>query len=138
MVVVKKYQYCSSCKKNKNISYFYASSKSGDWCKSCRVEYNDSRRYGANREKELRQRRNRHYIRTYGITIDHYESLLREQDGVCGICKTRKKLSLAVDHNHTTGAVRGLLCNNCNTAIGNFMENKEILFSAIKYLEKYE
>ena len=131
------YQYCSSCKQNKARSNFYASSKGGDWCKPCRVEYNNIRRYGENRAKELRQRRNRHYIQKYGITIDHYETLLREQDGLCAICKRKKKISLAVDHNHMTGAVRGLLCNNCNTAIGNLMDNISYLENAIKYLRKY-
>lgn len=53
--------------------------------------------------------------KTYGITGDDYEALLRRQGGKCAICRARPKSKrLAVDHNHTTGAVRGLLCSRCN------------------------
>lgn len=53
--------------------------------------------------------------KTYGITGDDYESLLARQGGKCAICRARPKSKrLAVDHNHVTGAVRGLLCSRCN------------------------
>lgn len=53
--------------------------------------------------------------KTYGITGDDYEALLKRQGGKCAICRARPKSKrLAVDHNHTTGAVRGLLCSRCN------------------------
>jgi hypothetical protein len=53
--------------------------------------------------------------KTYGITGDDYEALLERQGGKCAICRARPKSKrLAVDHNHKTGAVRGLLCSRCN------------------------
>jgi hypothetical protein len=64
--------------------------------------------------------------------------MLSDQNDVCKICKgpgDGKKGNLAVDHNHKTGAVRGLLCNSCNVALGNAKESIEILQSMIKYLQ---
>lgn len=67
-----------------------------------------------------------------------------EQDGVCAICgrpETKvlkgKKLSLSIDHDHETGKVRGLLCMDCNTSIGKFKHNKELLLNAVRYLDEY-
>lgn len=60
------------------------------------------------------------------------------QAGCCAICGTHQdalKLTLAVDHNHDTGKVRGLLCNPCNAAIGRFKDSTSMLRAAIRYLE---
>lgn len=131
-------RYCSSCKRNKSDSSFYKSSGKNDWCIECRKDYNDKRRYGEKRELELRQRRHRHLMSKYKISLEDYEILLAEQDNSCFICKKIGKQSLAVDHNHNTGAVRGLLCNNCNTGLGNLRESIDNLERAIKYLKKYK
>jgi len=65
--------------------------------------------------------------------------MLEEQEHKCAICSTSDadldKL-LSVDHCHTTGKVRGLLCNNCNLALGNFKDKIENLKSAINYLKQ--
>lgn len=77
----------------------------------------------------------------YGITIEQYDVMLDEQGGLCAICKreeNRKPLRrLAVDHCHSTGKIRGLLCSRCNTAIGQFCDNPEIMKSAMSYVERY-
>ena len=77
----------------------------------------------------------------YGISIDVYDSLFNSQVGVCAICKEsetivrRGKVSdLAVDHDHATGTIRGLLCQRCNQGIGNFRNRVDLLASAINYL----
>jgi len=73
----------------------------------------------------------------YGITSEIYNDILREQGGVCAICgkeDTTKNNFLHIDHNHRTGEIRGLLCSHCNLGLGNFMNDEEILYSAIKYL----
>lgn len=73
----------------------------------------------------------------YGITDSEYEQLLLEQKGGCAICgKSQKGRALAVDHNWKTGRVRGLLCIHCNTAIGKFNDDPNILRKVIHYLEK--
>jgi len=74
----------------------------------------------------------------YGISLDALTSMLKAQDWRCGICQHQLETRLggmAVDHNHSTGKVRGLLCLQCNTGIGNFGESKETLLRAISYLE---
>lgn len=78
----------------------------------------------------------------YGITREQFDKILLEQNGVCRIClkaETMKNghntiMSLAVDHNHETGKVRGLLCINCNQGIGKFKDNPVLLQRALEYL----
>jgi hypothetical protein len=74
---------------------------------------------------------------TYGITDQQYREMLVEQNGKCAICKkppTDRRL--AVDHCHTTGKVRGLLCMKCNTGLGHFEDNLKFLEEAQEYLRK--
>lgn len=77
--------------------------------------------------------------RTYGITIDQFEAMSDQQGGACAICRGANDdgRNLFVDHNHTTGAVRGLLCVRCNRGVGNFLDNIEHLRAAIAYLERH-
>lgn len=76
----------------------------------------------------------------YGITLHQYNDMLSKQGGVCCICKKPRAdgKRLAVDHNHTTGRVRGLLCDMCNRGLGYFSENTDRLRSAAEYLDIYE
>ncbi len=73
-----------------------------------------------------------HLERTYGITIEQYDELLERQDGLCGICREANKL--VVDHDHQTGAVRGLLCDKCNRSLGGLGDTEESLEAALAYL----
>src|SRR5262245_24246278 len=74
--------------------------------------------YLANRDKYLTLERDRQYRARYGITLADYDRMLSEQDGKCKICKSDKAgktgQCFAVDHCHSTGKVRGLLCIDCN------------------------
>jgi hypothetical protein len=97
-----------------------------------------------NREQADANRRAWHMQKLYGITIEEYDARLANQGGVCAICKTApvqihgrtgKVFNLSVDHCHETGQVRGILCNDCNRAIGLLGESVELLKSAIRYLE---
>ena len=77
--------------------------------------------------------------RKFGITLDDYSSMLEKQNGVCAICGNSEPYngySLAVDHDHGTGKVRGLLCSSCNRAIGLFKDSPELLQKAINYLKE--
>ena len=72
----------------------------------------------------------------YGITFADYDAMLMKQDGRCAICrKPPKGRYLHVDHDHETGAVRGLLCARCNTALGHINDDKNRLLGLIEYLE---
>jgi hypothetical protein len=75
----------------------------------------------------------------YGITTDEYDAFYKSQDGKCAICgciKPEPEKCFAVDHNHNTGNIRGLLCSNCNTGIGMLQDNSDLLRIAADYLEK--
>lgn len=81
----------------------------------------------------------------YKISIDDYNKLLKKQNNVCALCKEtetlydpkiKKQRALAVDHCHTTGKIRGLLCRNCNVGLGCFKDNVDLLDKAKEYLKE--
>ena len=84
----------------------------------------------------------RHLEKKFGLTVEQYNQMLQTQNNVCAICgqperqKDRRGNSrkLCIDHNHTTGQIRDLLCSNCNFVIGNAFESEAILFKAVEYL----
>lgn len=93
-------------------------------------------------EKGRRAERNKTLKRKYGIGVAQYEQLLEAQGGVCAICHKPeetlfhgKPRRLAVDHDHATNRVRGLLCHNCNRAIGLMRDDSERLAQAAVYLK---
>lgn len=76
-------------------------------------------------------------LKKYGITAKDYDSRLEEQKNLCAICRdSRGKRNFHVDHDHSTGKVRGLLCGNCNVALGLMRDNPEFLEAAISYLSQ--
>ena len=90
-----------------------------------------------------RSNTNRILKHEYGITLSEYEALFTKQNGVCAICqqpeKTLDKINnkprrLAVDHCHTTDKIRGLLCFECNTGIGKFGDNPQLIERAANYV----
>jgi len=75
--------------------------------------------------------------RDYGITIDDYDNMVKKQQNRCAICNSHQselKQTLHVDHCHSTGKVRGLLCKKCNSAIGLFEDSQDRLKRAIEYI----
>ena len=80
------------------------------------------------------------HIRRYGITPAQYLALLSAQDGKCAICRSdsaggpTKNDTWMIDHDHATGAVRGLLCCQCNFVLGYAKDSVEVLGSAIEYI----
>lgn len=75
--------------------------------------------------------------RRYNITPEQYFDLLKIQDNACAICRRQSKRKLAVDHDHISGEIRGLLCTSCNTGIGLLQDCPHVLNNALKYLSKY-
>lgn len=76
-------------------------------------------------------------IRKYGITMADFDALLATQNGACAICKGDRSgpgARFHVDHEHTTGRVRGLLCSRCNTAIGLLRDDPTLAEAAAAYL----
>ena len=90
-----------------------------------------------NKERLCINSRNAHLKKFYGLDIHEYSKILTCQKGGCAICsKPPGKRSLAVDHCHQTKAVRGLLCQSCNIAIGLFKDDPDLLKRAIHYLNR--
>jgi len=75
-------------------------------------------------------------LKRYKITPEQYGSMLEAQGGVCAICRQEDATGrrLSVDHSHETGKVRGLLCTNCNVALGHLQDNVALLLRAADYL----
>jgi len=93
--------------------------------------------YAKKHPEKVRSKRIRQTLARYGLTLEQYDAILQSQGGVCAVCKMdRGTRRMAVDHDHKTNKVRGLLCQFCNTALGKFLDNVEILKRAILYLEK--
>lgn len=75
-------------------------------------------------------------FRLYGITKQEYEVLLQNSGNRCGICAKPFKVTPHIDHDHTSGKVRGLLCGSCNRGIGYLQDDAEILRAAILWVER--
>ena len=90
------------------------------------------------KEHTDRRRKRSNLKKDFGINADQYDAMLKEQDYVCAICKKPDICArdLAVDHCHTTKKVRGLLCTNCNMALGKFQDNLQNLLNAVEYLKR--
>ena len=133
-----KYKKCHACQELLPVECFYVWKLATDGyrgtCKACIAkkgnEYYASYVY-----------RDRWYKKSYGITLEEYDSLLSQQNNVCGICgKAETRMAkggvreLSVDHCHETGRVRGLLCNKCNIALGHF-DDVALLRKAIAWIQ---
>ncbi len=98
-------------------------------------EYKKSLPKETKSERALRYQLKYHY----GLSTEQFSELILKQDNACAICRTsfEARPSIAVDHCHTKGSVRGLLCRGCNTGIGMLREKPENFISAFNYLEDH-
>lgn len=154
---------CTACGEEKPVEAFGVERKRDgrvyqrSQCKACRSKVSASwnrknrpagvvaaKRY-QNADGSQMTARHRRLHRNYGLTPQAYEALARGQGNACAICrkpetatdaKTKRPRALAVDHDHVTGNVRGLLCSRCNVALGLFGDSSKALASAIAYLDR--
>lgn len=90
--------------------------------------------------------RNGNLKKNYGITVVEYDAMLKAQNYQCAICekesteihRSGRPITLVVDHDHTTGKVRGLLCGSCNRGLGDFKEAQSTMVKAIRYLRAHK
>ena len=138
---------CFRCKVRKAAEEFSVQRRNSDglhsWCRGCLSAWkrdNRSKRhsdaiayerqqYAKHRDRKNRARR----CRQYGLTESEYDALIRQADGRCASCGL-SEASLVIDHDHRTGAVRGVLCAKCNAGIGFFDDDPQKLRQAIAYL----
>lgn len=146
---------CTRCKKEKNHSEFNKAkiNKNGSICyqSKCKDCYNilALERYQNLTIEEKRKRSNSNYMgfdyfknyrlqKQYGITKEEFDKMYEKQNGKCYLCdKHIKGKEVKVDHNHVTGAVRKLLCHNCNASLGLLKENPETFYKCAEYLKEH-
>lgn len=145
-------QICLTCKQPDKEFYDYEHEKS---CKECmsaarRAHYKAKRDSVLKRVRKYRKGnpdkiKHTKLMQTYGISFAEYNVILASQNGVCAVCEREEraiwrgqKTRLAVDHDHSTGAVRGLLCQKCNRALGLLEENVRHMARLIEYIEKFK
>ena len=130
---------CVKCNITKSNEDFYFKNKEkthrGNVCKECKIKENHEWAKRLPQETKAKYRRTSH-AKSYGLTLEAMNNYF--QDASCGICNSKgtEKNILVLDHCHSTGKIRGVLCNNCNRALGLFRDNTDILESAIKWLGK--
>lgn len=139
---------CCDCRKLKEDSEFPFDIVSGKRerrirCYLCKRLRRDERRIRTPQGPSVwqLQQRDKYLQRKYGITLGQYRAMLAAQGGVCAICgqpETREfeghVINLAVDHDHTTGQVRGLLCARCNTGLRFFRSDSGLFRRALEYI----
>ena len=128
---------CRNCGEVKPISSFSKDKTRKDshcfYCKDC-VSLNQKMRRRPNCST---LNKSRHLKSKYNITLEQYNQMFDEQRGVCAVCGTPAKdlkRNLAVDHNHRTGKIRGLLCFSCNSLIGRIEKNPLLIPTMMKYI----
>ena len=128
-------KHCFRCKSFKPVSSF----RQHAWCRDCQKSYNLMHKskikatYEQNRRRRLKTK--------FNITESQYAEILKSQNGRCAICQIDRNAnfkSFVVDHDHSNGKVRGLLCMNCNTAIGQFRESIDNLMRAADYIARHQ
>lgn len=124
---------CRKCGKTHPLTYYYKKKTSTDGhehqCKACK------NKQVASAPSRTKEKRKFVWIKcTYGITEAEWKALLDKQGGHCACCPETE--DLVVDHCHTTGNVRGLLCSRCNHGLGHFRDDPTIMSNAIQYINE--
>lgn len=136
---------CTACQQEKPLAAFSRDTRRGyaARCKECRKielrKWRDKNRQAYNAAERQRYAESpakweRHLRNKYGITVTDYMARLTAQEGRCAICKVVAEKTLAVDHDHITGVIRGLLCAECNRMLGAAKDRPEVLAAGAAYL----
>lgn len=114
-------------------------------CRDCK--HLSEKHYYYNSDKIRKNRTRQQRVRKYNLTDTEYQNMISRQNNCCAIClillddtidNTNTNIRPRIDHCHTTGIVRGILCGQCNVGLGHFYDNEESLLNAILYLRKYK
>ena len=129
---------CTKCKTEKNINEFYKHAVGSlySFCKMCKNA--DRPKYKKETPIYDDEKRNYFYQKKYGISLDDYNKLFDKQESCCKICgrhQSEFNKALHVDHRHSDGVVRGLLCFECNVLVGMIENNINLLGTVFDYLE---
>ena len=134
---------CTICGEVKSIDNFSIINKEKNYrqgeCRQCKNKHQTDKRQGT--MQETKRTKKKRLKSKYNLSIEQYSEMIILQDSKCKICNNHiddNKSKVCVDHNHTTGKVRGLLCNHCNSMLGFAKDNIETLKEAIVYLNYYK
>lgn len=127
---------CSRCKRTLPGEAF-ASNRSVPgglqaYCRACSADHYRQRRE-ALRPRRAEINRDAYFRRKYGISAEQLAQMIEEQVGICPICLSAR--ARHVDHDHETGKVRGVLCSNCNSALGHIRDDPDVMRRAMAYVE---
>ncbi len=142
-------KYCPKCTFMVDEEKFLAG---GSWCADCRKKAVTAwHRKNPEKSKAIRKRkyaklgprgkqnRRRYKLKyLYDLTVEQFNVMVEEQNGLCKICNKPPVKWLCVDHCHKTKVIRGLLCDRCNTVIGRMGDDPALLRSAAEYLESFQ
>lgn len=134
-------KFCSKCGETKSRTEFNKCNQNKDklftWCRECQKIYAHS--YKRLSKQTSAQIRKTNLRKCHGLTLEQYAEMLKQQNERCAICGSTdtgaNTNNFAVDHNHETGKIRGLLCKPCNLALGLFKDAETILLKAVYYLQ---
>lgn len=150
--ILTKYRVCKQCLVEKLSSEYHKDKNTVAGiraiCKSC-IQINRSKDTLKAKRKQWRDSQDQKVLKAgqmvsvlrklgYNITKTQYLEILEAAGTTCAICEREFKKTPSMDHCHATNKIRGIICNDCNTAIGMFKENKKALLNAIYYLESFE
>jgi hypothetical protein len=138
---------CTTCGETKAVEEFSRRSDTGSYRSSCRACVNASNllRYHTRPDTKHAHRKaaRKFSLKRYGLTVSDFENMYETQGGRCAICSSEvghindEGKSAFVDHCHTTLKVRALLCQACNTGLGQFSDNPARLRAAANYVEQH-
>lgn len=145
---------CRKCKKRKSTKQFWKNSRLADglqtYCKQCIKAATDKllaanpnyyvevkRRYRDKDPARYRALNRKRRIESYGLTVAEFTAMEQKAKGLCMICGRKPEGKLHIDHCHTTLKVRGLLCGHCNSALGLFQDDVEVIRKAARYLSRF-
>jgi hypothetical protein len=133
------YRTCMTCGEVKHATEFYVRNKKTmtrhSSCKECDKARNKERHH-SNPERT----RNNDLLRNYGISLGDHAEMFEKQQGLCAICGKEgdgRWKKLCVDHCHSSGKVRKLLCRNCNMVLGQVGDNAKLLEKMVIYLNEH-
>lgn len=137
---------CRDCKIEKSVSEFtpHKRDRYTPYCKPCNALRTKTYRSKLDPQTLKAQKRRHHLKSAYGITLEEYDQMFAAQNGLCGICGepptplNTRPVGLVVDHDHTTGNNRGLLCDTCNRAIGMLGDDPDRLLAAATCLIQHQ
>ena len=138
---IPKYKVCISCKNKKHVSKFYIIKNSKRPSGACLVC--DTKRSTEWQKNNPEKHKNTKLLSKYGLSLNKYNKLLKEQKNRCAICRknpkgiSKRSKLLHVDHDHSTKKIRGLLCHKCNLGIGHLNDDLSIVRNAVRYLKRH-